>query len=128
MKAIAILCLFIIGWDLFWYGIGVKSVFPWQLRKWLRSGKRDVTLLDVRTEFEYNWFHIEGAESRPDMAYVIKDFEDIDSAKPIVVICMTGHRSPIVTHRLKKHGFKNVYNLLWGMWAWWIFGGETIRK
>lgn len=93
--------------------------------KALRSGKRDVTLLDVRTEFEYNWFHIEGAESRPDMAYAIKDFEDIDSAKPIIVICMTGHRPPIVAHRLKKHGFKNVYNLLWGMWAWWLFGGKT---
>jgi hypothetical protein len=57
MKTIILLCLFILGWDLFWYGMGVKSVFPWQLKKWLHSGKRDVNLLDVRTEFEYNWFH-----------------------------------------------------------------------
>ena len=60
------------------------------------------------------------------MAYVIKNFEEQDSDKPIVVICMTGHRSPIVVHRLEKQGYRNVYNLVWGMWAWKLFGGKTV--
>jgi rhodanese-related sulfurtransferase len=126
MKILLLLCLFIFGWDLFWYAIGVKPVFAWQLKKWMRSGKHDVTLIDVRTPFEYNWFHIEGAQNRPEMAYTIKNFKDIDNKKPVVVICMTGHRSPIVANRLKKRGYKNVYNLTWGMWAWKLFGGKTV--
>jgi rhodanese-related sulfurtransferase len=31
---------------------------------------------------------------------------------------MTGHRSPMVAYQLKKRGYKQVYNLTWGMLAW----------
>jgi rhodanese-related sulfurtransferase len=125
MKLLLLLCLFIIGWELFWYFSGVKPVFAWQLKKWIRSGKRDVRLIDVRTPFEYNWFHLKGSENRPEMAFLIKNFEEKNMDKRIVIICMTGHRSPIVAHRLKKRGYQNVYNLVWGMWAWKLFGGKT---
>ena len=125
MKLLLLLGLFIIGWELFWYISGVKPLFPWQLKKWIRSAKRDVKLVDVRTPFEYNWFHLEGSENRPDMAFMIKNFEEKNMDKRIVIVCMTGHRSPIVAHRLKKRGYRNVYNLVGGMWAWKLFGGKT---
>jgi rhodanese-related sulfurtransferase len=64
-------------------------------------------------------------ENRPEMAFLIKNFEEKNMDKRIVIICMTGHRSPIVAHRLKKRGYQNVYNLVWGMWAWKLFGGKT---
>ena len=126
MKILILLCIFIICWELFWYFAGVRQISPRRLKKWLRSSKTHVRVIDVRTSFEYRWFHIEGAENRPEMAYMINDFQEPEPDKPIVVICMTGHRSPIVASRLKKHGYTNVYNLIWGMWAWKLFGGKTV--
>ena len=126
MRILFLLCLFVICWELFWYLCGVRQISPWRLKKWLRTDKTDVRVIDVRTPFEYRWFHIESAENRPEMAYMVKGFKEPDPDKPIVVICMTGHRSPVVANRLKKHGYKNVYNLTWGMWAWKLFGGKTV--
>ena len=126
MKIIILLFLFIIGWELTWYFAGVKPISPWRLKKWLRLPDSEIRLIDVRTPFEYKWFHIENAENRSEMAYMVEDFEEPDPDKPIVVICMTGHRSPIVASRLKKSGYTNVYNLTWGMWAWKLFGGKTV--
>ena len=126
MKILILVCIFIIGWELFWYFTGVRQISPWRLKRWLQSRDSGISIIDVRTPFEYRWFHIEGAESRPEMAYMIKDFQEPDTDKPIVIICMTGHRSPIVANRLKKRGYTNVYNLTWGMWAWKLFGGKTV--
>ena len=126
MKILFLLGLFIICWDLFWYLAGVRQVTPWRLQKWLQRQKADVKLIDVRTPFEYRWFHIENAENRPEMAFMVNNFKEPDPAKRIVIICMTGHRSPIVAGRLKKRGYTNVYNLTWGMWAWKLFGGKTV--
>ena len=126
MKILILLLIFIIGWELFWYFAGVRQISPGRLKKWLQSPDPAFRLIDVRTAFEYRWFHIKGAENRPKMAYMIKDFQEPDADKPIVVICMTGHRSPIVASRLKKRGYKNVYILIWGMWAWKLFGGKTV--
>ena len=126
MKLIILLFIFIIGWELIWHIAGVKPISPWRLKKWLRRPDSDLRLIDVRTPFEYRWFRIEGAENRPEMAYMVKDFEEPNRDIPIVVICMTGHRSPIVANRLKQRGYHNVYNLTWGMWAWKLFGGKTV--
>ena len=52
-------------------------------------------------------------------------YQDKKLDEPVVIICMTGHRSPIVAHQLKKHGYNRVYNLTWGMLAWKLFGGKT---
>ena len=126
MKILILLCIFFICWELLWYFVGVRLISPWRLDKWLQSPDADVRIIDVRTPFEYRWFHIKGAENRPEMAYMIKDFQEPDPEKSIVVICMTGHRSPIVASRLKKRGYNNVYNLTWGMWAWKLSGGKTV--
>ena len=126
MKILFLLGLFIICWELFWYFAGVKPLSPWRLKKWLRSPESNVRLIDVRTPFEYRWFHIENAENRPEMAFMVNNFKEPDPAKRIVIICMTGHRSPVVAGRLKKRGYTNVYNLTWGMWAWKLFGGKMV--
>jgi rhodanese-related sulfurtransferase len=126
MKILFLLGLFIICWELFWYLAGVRQISPWRLKKWLQRQDPDVKLIDVRTPFEYRWFHIENAENRPEMAFMVNNFKEPDCAKRIVIICMTGHRSPVVAGRLKKRGYTNVYNLTWGMWAWKLFGGKTV--
>ncbi len=39
----------------------------------------------------------------------------------VVVICMTGHRSPLVAYALKKRGYARVDNLAWGMVGWKVY-------
>ena len=49
-----------------------------------------------------------------------KDIQ-IPKTKTVVVICMTGHRSPMVAYGLEKAGFARVYNLTWGMVGWEVW-------
>lgn len=122
MTTVFVILLFLIGWDVAWYLAGVKPLFPWQLKKFLKSKKAPISLIDVRTRWEYNWFHIEGAANRPELLSGRKALPAKGKDEPVIVICMTGHRSPLVAYRLKKHGFKKVYNLTWGMLAWKLLG------
>ena len=122
METLIILIILIIGWDLAWYLAGVKPLFPWHLKKILQKGQNPGRLIDVRTQLEFNWFHIEGAVNRPDILINTDRYKDKNLDEPIVIICMTGHRSPPVAYQLKKQGYKRVYNLTWGMLAWKLCG------
>jgi rhodanese-related sulfurtransferase len=42
-------------------------------------------------------------------------------SQEVVVICMTGHRSPLVAYALKKKGYARVYNLTGGMVGWKMY-------
>jgi rhodanese-related sulfurtransferase len=122
MTAVILILLLLIGWDLGWYLAGVMPLFPWQLKKLLK-GKRDpISLIDVRTRWEYNWFHIKGAANKPELLYDVEALPAKGKEEPVIVICMTGHRSPLVAYRLKKCGYNRVYNLTWGMLAWKLSG------
>ncbi|MBL0716237.1 MAG: hypothetical protein JJV98_21335 [Desulfosarcina sp.] len=45
--------------------------------------------------------------------------------RPVVVICMSGHRSPLAAWRLKKNGAAEVYHLVGGLLAYKLIGGAT---
>ncbi len=117
---IAIIVLFLV-WDAAWWVLGVKPLFPWQLQKRLHTDTAPPLLLDVRTPLEYNWFHLPGAQNRPDMLLDASTMPPVAPAQEVVVICMTGHRSPLVSYALKKRGFPRVYNLTWGMLGWKLY-------
>ena len=125
MTIFILILLLIIGWDLAWYSAGVKPLLPWHLKKLLKGDNDQLTLIDVRTPREYNWFHIRGAVNKTELLFDIDALPAKSKADPLIVICMTGHRSPLVAYRLKKRGYKKVYNLTWGMLAWKLIGGNT---
>ena len=122
MTAVILILLLLVGWDIGWYLAGVKPLLPWRLKKLLKEKRDQINLVDVRTPWEYNWFHIEGAANRPELLFNVEALPAENKESPLVVICMTGHRSPLVAYRLKKKGFRKVYNLTWGMLAWELFG------
>ncbi len=122
---IAIIVLFLV-WDIAWWVLGVKPLFPWQLKKRLRSNAASPVLLDVRTPLEYNWFHLPEAQNRPDLLLDDSTMPPVAPTQEVVVICMTGHRSPFVSYALKKRGFPEVYNLTWGMLGWKLY--EWVSK
>jgi rhodanese-related sulfurtransferase len=121
----ALILLVIIGlfltWDVVWWLLGVKPLFPWQLRQRLSAETSPPLLLDVRTPLEFNWFHLPGAHNVPDLLMDKTVSPPVAPNQEVVVICMTGHRSPFITHALKKHGLPRVYNLTWGMVGWKIY-------
>ena len=122
MKTLCVILLLLIGWDFAWYLAGVKPLFPWQLKKLLKGENNQLTLIDVRTPGEFSWFHIDGAANMPGLLPNAEGFKGKRVHEPVIVICMTGHRSPMVAYQLKKRGYSEVYNLTWGMLAWKLFG------
>ncbi|MCL4501305.1 MAG: rhodanese-like domain-containing protein [Deltaproteobacteria bacterium] len=118
---ILVAVLFFIAWDALWWLLGVKPLFPWQLKRQLSAGAPDLLLLDVRTPAEFNWFHLPKAQNAPNVLLDGAKMPAASPEQPVVVICMTGHHSPLVAYALKKRGFKQVYNLTWGMLGWQIY-------
>lgn len=76
--------------------------------------KSDILLVDVRTPGEYNSEHIEGAINIPAPDLRTR-YNELDRDKSVVVTCSTGHRSSLAASILRRHGFKNVYNVAGGM-------------
>lgn len=48
--------------------------------------------------------------------------EDLDLNKPVIVYCTVGYRSEKIAKKLRKKGFKNVYNLYGSLYAWKLAG------
>ena len=126
----ALLVLLWLAWDLLAPLFGVRQMPPWRLRRRLAEGQPPL-LVDVRTPQEFNWFHIPGAINAPfgstGFDAVLK-LHSRPGGPPlkVVVVCMTGHRSPLVAWSLKRAGFGEVSNLTWGMAGWKLTGGESV--
>lgn len=90
---------------------GLVKQYHWdQVEKLPRDGS--VTLLDTRTPGEYAAGHIEGYINIP--VDELRDrLDEIDSDKPVYVICQSGIRSYIASRILTQNGF-DAYNFSGG--------------
>ena len=123
MKGLLVFLILFFGvWDLAWLAAGVAQTPPWRLRRQL--DKEPVQLLDVRTPTEFALLHIPGAVNRPDALTVPVAELGLDPARPVAVVCMTGHRSPFVAKKLAANGY-DASNLTWGMLGWLLTFGPT---
>jgi rhodanese-related sulfurtransferase len=77
----------------------------------------DVVLLDVREHDELAIAAVDGALHIP-MREVPARIADLDSGKPLVVMCHSGGRSRRVAEFLQQNGFSTVFNLKGGIEAW----------
>jgi rhodanese-related sulfurtransferase len=96
-------------------------------------------LIDVRSRFEYATGRVPKARNlslprillgRIDRLkkWVLPSwFRELPKERPIAVICLTAHRSPIVADALTKEGFQQVFNITGGMREWRHLG-LTIEK
>ena len=80
-----------------------------------------VTVLDVRTEKEWDAGHIVGA-IHIHGGKLQENFELVPRDKPVVVICGSGYRGSIAASFLKREGYDDVSNVLGGMSAWMAAG------
>ena len=96
----------------------VKKLNPMQAQALL--AKRDpgeVTLLDVRQDWEYEEFHLPGAKLLP-LDQLADRLAEIPRDKPLLVYCRSGTRSAAAAALLAGQGFPDVSNILGGVMAW----------
>ena len=77
--------------------------------KALMDSEKDYTILDVRTQTEYDEGHIEGAILIPDYDIEAKAESVLtDKSRLILVYCRSGRRSKIASEKLAEMGYTNV--------------------
>ena len=97
------------------FGMSIKEVDAHGLQQMQEQG--EVIVLDVRTDVEFAQGSIKGAKHMPlHMLPLVTD--QMESAKPTVVICRSGARSAQACAFLSSKGFTNVYNLRGGVMGW----------
>ena len=73
--------------------------------------------LDVRSQDEWNQFHITGSTLIP-LDQLQNRLSELPNNKDIVVVCLTGHRSMSGATILQQAGFTRVSTLSGGLQAW----------
>ena len=81
-----------------------------------RNGGEDLTLLDVREDWELGVASVADIQHIP-MGQVADRLNEISRDKPVVVLCRSGRRSLEVAKFLQQNGFDAV-NLAGGILAW----------
>ena len=95
----------------------IRQISP-QDAKAMLDADENVTLLDVRTQEEYDEGHIEGAILLPyDTITASSIGLPADKASAVIVYCRSGRRSAIAAETLLSLGFTNVYDL-GGIQSW----------
>ena len=82
------------------------------------DNKEDFLIIDVREDWEFNDFNING--KLIPLGTLQGAIDDLDDwmEKEVVVHCKSGGRSAAAKEVMVRQGFKNVRNLLGGMLAW----------
>ncbi len=106
-----LLAYLILGAEVVTMAAGAKGIAPWKIKKL----PLDTWIVDVRTPGEFKWNRLYGAENFPWGSGLIAASQSIPKDRPVLVTCLSGHRSPAVAVMMRKIGFQNVYNLNWGL-------------
>ena len=97
------------------------------LKQWLDEG-RSLQIVDARTGLEYRQGSIADARHAPlvDMPASLQRL-DLQPQVPVVVLCLSGHRSLPGTRWLRARGFE-AYSLEGGLMAWKKTGFELNQQ
>ena len=87
------------------------------LHNWQKQGKK-IYLLDTRTLAEYQVSHLAGAHFVDYDLFRANSLKGITRQATIVIYCAVGVRSERIGEQLLKAGYKNVFNLYGGIFAW----------
>ena len=112
---------------IWWLPIGkAPEITPQQLKEWLQAGK-PLQFIDSRTELEYRQGTLQSAKHAPVTGLPAAiDRLNLDPSIPVVVLCLSGHRSLPGTRLLRSKGFE-AFSLKGGLSAWKL-KGYSIHK
>jgi len=95
----------------------IKEMTPRQFVE-KRAGGAEMTLLDVREDWETKLAPVPSAVVHIPMGEIADRVGELDPKSETVVICRSGGRSLEVARFLERGGFGSVYNLAGGILAW----------
>jgi rhodanese-related sulfurtransferase len=95
----------------------IKEITPRQFLE-RRAAGDDMTLLDVREDWETALAPVPSAIVHIPMGQIADRVSELDAQREIVVICRSGGRSMQVAQFLATRGFGSVSNLAGGILAW----------
>ena len=99
-------------------GVTAPAVPTIDVRDAFSRSKKGAKLIDVRSTREYaRGAHPKGARSVPP-ELIKSDATGLRRDDDILVICLSGHRSPRLAKRLAGMGFTKVTNVHGGLLAW----------
>ena len=98
-------------------GKGVDKVQAAQLADWIIQGRNDFKLVDLRSERDFDAYHIPTAQDLP-LASLTPDFAAHNDR--IILYSGDGTEAAQAWFLLEAQGFKNVYLLEGGLRAWQI--------
>jgi rhodanese-related sulfurtransferase len=104
--------------SLWWLPFGkVPEISPAELDDWLNNGG-DIQLVDARTTLEYQQGTIGNAVHAP-LTEMPGSMErlTLDRARPVIMLCLSGHRSRPGTRWLQVRGYQ-AFSLKGGIMAW----------
>ena len=94
----------------------IKNITAIKLSELLLT-KENFQLIDTREPHEHAEFNLGG--TLIPLGDIIKNIEQIEKERPVVLYCRHGIRSQIAIQRLQeKFPFKNLINLIGGTEAW----------
>lgn len=82
----------------------VNRISAWQFEKEIRG--KEITVIDVRKESEYQAEHVDGAYNRP-LAYLNQWIISMDSEEHFYLHCAGGYRSMMAASILQARGYRN---------------------
>ena len=92
-----------------------------------RNALGEVNILDVRGRSEYEEGHIPGVTWIP-FGYLESRLAEVPTDKTLVIHCAGGNRSPIAYTVLRKHGFRNLFEMNAGYKGYAATGGQIELK
>lgn len=92
------------------------------------TGNSKFIFLDAREAAEYQVAHIPAARYIGYDDFKLDNIKDISKESNIIVYCSIGYRSEKIATKLKKAGYKNVYNLYGSIFEWVNAGYGVMDK
>ena len=92
------------------------AIQPQRLKRLIDEGK-EIVLLDVREDWEYQTAHLDGARSIP-LGDLPHRASELNPYAEIIVYCHQGMRSLDAAYLLQQLGFKRVKSLVGGIDRW----------
>lgn len=100
-----------------YYKNTIPTIKPADLYAKILAGEK-LYILDTRENKEYSVSHIKGAIKVGYNNFDVKQTDKFDKNVTVIMYCTIGARSEEIGTKLKKIGFKNVFNLYGGLIYW----------
>ncbi len=108
----------------------IKDISVAESKELIEKNKdnKDFAIIDCRTKGEFDMGHIKNS--------VLIDFYDpnfmqeiskLDKEKTYLIYCRTGSRSKVALGLMERAGFKEVYNMIYGIVEWYGDGFELVN-